>query len=121
MRQATCADAGRASRLRPRSSTVGRVPASFAADQPLIDSTNGCLVDITSFPLLSPLLSLAYDGLMVVTALVTPIAGAAAPAVAVALVTLLVRTALLPLGVATARAEQARARLAPRLRDLQRR
>lgn len=70
---------------------------------------------------LAALLDLGHDALLRLTALTEPVAGSAAAAVAVVLVTLLVRAALLPAGVAQARAEQARARLAPRLRDLHRR
>ena len=69
------------------------------------------------------ILDLAYSGLLgLSTALSTfpPLAGGAA-ALAIVVVTLLVRVALIPAGIAQARAEQTRARLAPRLRDLQKR
>lgn len=78
-------------------------------------------MNIFDFPPLAALLDLAYGGFMALADLVAPIAGSAAAAVAVILVTLIVRAALIPTGVAQARAEQARARVAPRLRDLQKR
>lgn len=53
--------------------------------------------------------------------LLTPLAGASAAALAVMLVTLLVRALLIPVGISQAKAEQTRARLAPKLRELQRR
>ncbi|PSL03273.1 YidC/Oxa1 family membrane protein insertase [Haloactinopolyspora alba] len=59
----------------------------------------------------------------VVTALVgllSPLAGAAAPALSVVVLTLLVRTALVPVGWSQVRAEFTRRRLAPRLADLRR-
>ncbi|WP_308464928.1 YidC/Oxa1 family membrane protein insertase [Rathayibacter soli] len=49
-----------------------------------------------------------------------PIAGTAAAALAVVVFTLLVRTALVPVGVSQARAEFSRNRLAPQLAELQR-
>jgi YidC/Oxa1 family membrane protein insertase len=50
-----------------------------------------------------------------------PLAGASAAALAVVLVTLMVRTLLIPVGISQAKAEQTRFRLAPKLRELQRR
>ena len=78
-------------------------------------------MDIFAFPPLAFLLDAAYGALAGLSALVAPLAGASASALAVVLVTLLVRTLLIPVGVSQARAEQTRARLAPRLRELQRR
>lgn len=72
-------------------------------------------------PPLAFVLDAAHRGLLALADLLSPVAGDAAAAAAVILVTLLVRVALIPAGVAQARAEQTRARLAPRLRDLQRR
>ncbi|MDC5252388.1 hypothetical protein NRA59_19160, partial [Acinetobacter baumannii] len=57
------------------------------------------------FPPLAALRDLAYGGVMALADLVAPIAGSAAAAVAVILVTLIVRAALIPTGVAQARAE----------------
>jgi len=70
---------------------------------------------------LALILDAAYGALLWVAATIEPIAGAGSAAAAIALVTLLVRAALLPTGIAQAKSDQTRARLAPRLRDLQRR
>jgi membrane protein insertase, YidC/Oxa1 family, C-terminal domain len=78
-------------------------------------------VDLFAFPPLAALLDFAYAGLMGLAGLLEPLAGASAAAAAVVLVTLLVRAVLIPTGVAQAKAEQTRARLAPKLRDLQKR
>jgi len=78
-------------------------------------------VDLFAFPPIAALVDLAYAGLMTLTALIHPLVGASAAAVAIVLVTVLVRAALIPAGVAQAKAEQTRARLAPRLRDLRHR
>lgn len=78
-------------------------------------------MDLFAFPPLAALLDAAYRGLIALSSLVEPLAGPSAAALAVVLVTLLVRALLIPVGIAQARAEQTRARLAPRLRDLQRR
>lgn len=78
-------------------------------------------MDIFAFPPLAALLDAAYGALAGLATLVEPFAGASAAALAVILVTQLVRALLIPVGFSQARAEQTRARLAPRLRDLQRR
>ncbi|ALX65648.1 YidC/Oxa1 family membrane protein insertase [Microbacterium sp. XT11] len=78
-------------------------------------------MDIFAFPPLAWLLDAAYRALAGLADLLAPIAGASAAALAVVLVTLLVRALLIPVGISQARAEQTRARLAPRLRELQRR
>ena len=75
-------------------------------------------MDLFAFPPLAALLDTAYAGLMALSASLEPVTAASA-ALAVVLVTLLVRAALIPTGVAQAKAEQVRARLAPRLRELQ--
>ncbi|RKT33351.1 YidC/Oxa1 family membrane protein insertase [Microbacterium sp. AG1240] len=75
-------------------------------------------MDLFAFPPLAALLDLAYSGLMALGAALAPLTAASA-ALAVVLVTLLVRAALIPTGIAQAKAEQTRARLAPRLRELQ--
>lgn len=76
-------------------------------------------MDLFSFPPLSATLDAAYALLMGVAALLQPITGAASAAVAVVILTLLVRTILIPTGVAQAKADQTRARLAPKLQALQ--
>lgn len=78
-------------------------------------------MDIFAFPPLTWLLDTAYGALAGLASLLEPLAGASAAALAVVLVTLLVRALLIPVGVSQAKAEQSRARLAPRLRELQRR
>lgn len=81
----------------------------------------GCPVDLFAFPPLALLLDLATRALLALTSLLEPLTAGLAAAVAVVLVTLVVRVALIPVGVSQARAEQTRARLAPRLRALQER
>ena len=78
-------------------------------------------MDIFAFPPLTSLLDSAYNALLSLSQLLEPIAGANAAALAVVVVTMLVRTLLIPVGVSQAKAEQLRARLAPRLRELQKR
>ncbi|WAA65449.1 YidC/Oxa1 family membrane protein insertase [Microbacterium oxydans] len=78
-------------------------------------------MDPFAFPPLTALLDAAYGALTGLSDLLTPIAGASAAALAVVLVTLLVRALLIPVGISQAKAEQTRARLAPKLRELQRR
>lgn len=78
-------------------------------------------MDPFTLPPLAALLDLTTQGLLVLTALLSSVAGGAAAALAVVLVTLAVRIALVPLGVSQARAERDRARLAPRLRALRER
>lgn len=78
-------------------------------------------MDLTNLPLISTLLDLTSSGLMALTALLTPATGAFSAALAIMLVTLVVRIGLIPAGIAQAKAEQVRARLAPRLRELQQR
>lgn len=75
-------------------------------------------MDIFAFPPLAWLLDAAYGALAGLTALLDPLTTASA-ALAVVLVTLLVRALLIPVGISQAKAEQTRARLAPKLRALQ--
>ncbi len=78
-------------------------------------------MDIYAFPPIAAILDAAYSGLMQLAALLEPLAGSAAAAASVLLVTLLVRAALVPAGISQAKAEQLRSRLAPKLRELQKR
>ncbi|SDG70337.1 YidC/Oxa1 family membrane protein insertase [Microbacterium pygmaeum] len=78
-------------------------------------------MNVLDLPPLAAILDTAYGMLLELIALLEPLAGTAAATVAVVLVTLLVRVALIPVGISQAKSEQTRARLAPRLRDLQRR
>lgn len=67
------------------------------------------------------ILDAAYGALTGLSALLEPFTGAAAAASAVILVTLFVRALLIPVGISQAKAEQSRAKLAPKLRALQKR
>lgn len=78
-------------------------------------------MDLSSFPPVAAVLDAAYTALMQLAALLDPVAGPFAAAASIVLVTLAVRAALVPAGVSQAKAEQARSRLAPRLRELQKR
>lgn len=78
-------------------------------------------MDLYAFPPIAAVLDAAYALLMWLASLLQPVAGSAAAAASVVLLTLLVRAVLVPAGIAQAKAEQTRSRLAPRLRELQRR
>lgn len=78
-------------------------------------------MDIFALPPLTLLLDGAYRALISLVTVLQPLAGPTAAALAVILVTALVRALLIPVGVSQAKAEQLRARLAPRLRALQKR
>ncbi|MFF2494339.1 YidC/Oxa1 family membrane protein insertase [Agromyces sp. NPDC058064] len=78
-------------------------------------------MDLYAFPPIAAFLDGAHALLMGLAELLAPFTGATSAAAAIVLVTLLVRTALIPVGVSQAKAEQGRARLAPRLAELQRR
>lgn len=78
-------------------------------------------MDIYAFPPIAAILDAAYGALTALTTALEPLAGSAAAAAAVILVTLLIRALLIPVGISQARAEQTRARLAPKLRELQKR
>lgn len=78
-------------------------------------------MDLLSFPPIAAILDAAYALLMGLADLLHPLAGSASAALAVIVLTLLVRTILIPAGIAQAKAEQTRARLAPKLQALQRR
>jgi YidC/Oxa1 family membrane protein insertase len=78
-------------------------------------------MDLFALPPVAAVLDAAYRALMGLTHLLEPVAGATAAAAAVVLLTLAVRALLVPVGVSQAKAERDRARLAPRLAELQRR
>jgi YidC/Oxa1 family membrane protein insertase len=63
----------------------------------------------------------AYTVVTTLASWLAPLAGTASTALAIVLVTLLVRTLLIPVGRAQVRAEFTRRRLAPKLQELQRR
>jgi YidC/Oxa1 family membrane protein insertase len=77
-------------------------------------------VDIFAFPLIALLLHGAYTLVQGISALLTPIAGTASAALAIVVLTMLVRSALIPIGISQVKAEWHRRRLAPRLQALQR-
>ena len=70
------------------------------------------------FPPIAALLDGAHTAFLALTDLLDPLVGSTAAALGIVLVTLIVRTLLIPVGIAQARAEQERARLAPRVRAL---
>ncbi|NII39834.1 YidC/Oxa1 family membrane protein insertase [Curtobacterium flaccumfaciens] len=78
-------------------------------------------MDITTLPGLSTLLHAGTTLVTTLTDLLTPVAGTAAAALAVVLLTLAVRLLLVPLAVLQVRAERDRRRLAPRIAELRRR
>ncbi|CAH0201375.1 Membrane protein insertase YidC 2 [Microbacterium sp. Bi121] len=78
-------------------------------------------LDLYAFPPIAAILDAAYGALTALSAALEPITGTAAAAAAVILVTLLIRAVLIPVGISQAKAEQTRARLAPKLRELQKR
>lgn len=78
-------------------------------------------MDFSALPPIAALLDGAHALLLGLTTLLDPVAGPSAAALAIVLVTLLVRAALLPLGALQVRADIARRRLAPALAELRRR
>jgi YidC/Oxa1 family membrane protein insertase len=78
-------------------------------------------VDFYSFAPIAAVLDGAYAVVTTLASWLDPIAGSASTAVAIVLVTLLVRAALVPVGGSQVRAEFTRRRLAPQLQELQRR
>lgn len=78
-------------------------------------------MNIYAFGPIATVLDAAYGVLTSLTLFVHPLAGSAAGAVAVVLLTLLVRAVLIPVGVSQARADRTRRRLAPRIAELQHR
>ena len=78
-------------------------------------------MDFSAFPLLAAVLDTAHTLLLGFAALLEPFAGPTAAALAIVLVTLAVRAALIPLGVLLVRAETARRRLAPLIAELRKR
>jgi YidC/Oxa1 family membrane protein insertase len=78
-------------------------------------------MDITTLPGISALLHAGATLVTTLTDLLAPVAGTAAAALAVVLLTLAVRVLLVPLAVLQVRAERDRRRLAPRIAELRRR
>ncbi len=78
-------------------------------------------MDFYSFAPIAAILDGVYTAVTAIALWLTPLTGGASAALAIVLITLLVRFALIPVGRAQVRAEFTRARLAPRLRELQKR
>ena len=74
-----------------------------------------------AFPPIAAVLDAAYGFVSGLADLLTPVAGDAAAALAVVVLTVLVRAVLIPVGASQMRAELTRRRLNPQLRELQRR
>jgi YidC/Oxa1 family membrane protein insertase len=78
-------------------------------------------MSVYDFPPLAAALDAAYPLVMALAGWLAPALPDAAPLAAVVLLTLAVRAALVPLSAAAVRAERARRRIAPAVRELQRR
>jgi YidC/Oxa1 family membrane protein insertase len=78
-------------------------------------------MDLSTLPVVGPLLHLGADLLASLSAELAPVAGPLAAALAVVLLTLAVRAVLVPLSVLQVRAERDRRRLAPQIAALRKR
>ncbi|WIE63375.1 membrane protein insertase YidC [Curtobacterium sp. MCLR17_036] len=78
-------------------------------------------MDLSTLPLVGPLLHGGADLLAALTAALSPVTGSFSAALAVVLVTIAIRAALVPLAVLQVRAERDRRRLAPLLAALRKR
>lgn len=78
-------------------------------------------MDIYSFAPIAALLDLAYSQVAALAAFLTPLAGVSATALAIVLIVVVIRALLIPVARSQVRAEFTRRRLAPQLRELQRR
>jgi YidC/Oxa1 family membrane protein insertase len=78
-------------------------------------------MDPFAFPPIAAVLDAAYGAVMALTALIQPLTGTAAAAVAIVLITLGLRAVLIPVGVSQVKAEWGRRRLAPHLQRLRER
>lgn len=76
-------------------------------------------MDIYTFGPIAAVLDAAYSVVVALQDLIEPMTGGASAALAIVLITLGLRAALVPVGVSQVRAEFTRRRLAPRLRALQ--
>lgn len=76
-------------------------------------------MDLFAFPPIAALLQFVYSLVSGLAALVTPFAGSAAAALAIVVLTLIVRTLLIPVSISQVKAEWHRRRLAPKLKALQ--
>lgn len=78
-------------------------------------------MDLFALPAVAAALGAVAAFVQAITSLLTPVAGPLSAALAIVVLTLLVRVLLVPVGISQARAEAGRRRLAPELRDLRRR
>ncbi|QEO14270.1 YidC/Oxa1 family membrane protein insertase [Agromyces intestinalis] len=78
-------------------------------------------MNLYAFPPIAAVIDGAYAVLAWLASTLEPLAGAGSAALAVVVLTLAVRAALIPTAISQARAERARMRLAPKLAELQRR
>ena len=76
-------------------------------------------MDIYSFAPIAAVLDAAYSVVTALAHLLEPFAGSASAAIAIVLITLALRTALIPVGISQVRAEFTRRRIAPRLQEIQ--
>lgn len=76
-------------------------------------------MDLFAFPPIAALLQFVYSLVSGLAALVTPMAGPAAAALAIVVLTLIVRTLLIPVSISQVKAEWHRRRIAPKLKALQ--
>ena len=72
-----------------------------------------------SFAPLAAAIGLLYAAVITLTTFLTPLLGSASATAAIVVLTMAIRTVLVPLGLAQVRGELARAALAPKLRELQ--
>ncbi|MEO7123946.1 MAG: YidC/Oxa1 family membrane protein insertase [Lacisediminihabitans sp.] len=77
-------------------------------------------MDLFSFPPIAAIFNGAYALVGGIAQLIAPVAGSASAAVSIIVLTVLVRTALIPVGMSQVKAEWVRRRLAPMLQALQR-
>jgi YidC/Oxa1 family membrane protein insertase len=78
-------------------------------------------VDPFALPPVAAALAAGYSVVITLVSLLTPIAGPASAAVAIVLLTLVIRLVLIPVGASQVKAEWMRRRLAPKLAELRRR
>jgi len=78
-------------------------------------------MNIYAFPPVATVIDAVYAFITAIAGVLEPLAGTASAALAVVLLTVLVRAALIPVGVSQVRADITRRRLAPRIAELQRR
>ncbi len=76
-------------------------------------------MDFYSFAPIATALDVAYQLVMTLSSWLAPLAGANSAALAIVVLTALVRTVLIPVGLSQVRAEITRRRLAPQLQQLQ--